>query len=105
MRDGNSVIANVSKILEKFPEARNDDKVLFAYYWYMFDNVNLDGDADDFVETFKHATPPSSIQRARQRLQYEGKEPQKYLPTDETILKYRKPSLLDDNDDSTKGDM
>jgi hypothetical protein len=90
-KNGKTVKDNVKTILIRFPETRDDDKLLFAYYWFMIDKVNLEGNADEFVETFRNsATPPSSIQRQRQILQYESDEMSKYQPTNPNVYMNRK---------------
>ncbi|AKQ08620.1 hypothetical protein [Bacillus phage vB_BceS-M2] len=73
-----SVKDNVRKLLEKYPQARNNDKLLFAVYWYEVDKVNMTNGFDTFLKTFNKSTPSSSIQRARQILQYEDKDKEKY---------------------------
>ena len=93
-RNAKTIRENVKTLLKKFPETRNNDKLLFSYYWYMFDQVDFDGNVDDFVETFQKATPPSSIQRQRQSLQYENEDMKKYQPTDPSVLIYRKKKEL-----------
>jgi hypothetical protein len=86
-KNGKSIIDNVKEILEMSPEARNNDRILMAYYWAVVDEVDFRS-FDSFVETFAKATPPSSLQRSRQLINYECAE-ETYLPTDEKILKQR----------------
>lgn len=86
-KNGKTLVQNVKEILESLPEARNNDRVLMAYYWGVIDEVDFRS-FDTFVDTFSIATPPSSIQRARQIVNYEAVEGN-FLPTDEKILKQR----------------
>lgn len=87
-KNGKTVVENVTDILRNFPETRNNDRLLMAYYWAAIDEIDFDGDMDEFLDGFKTATPPSSIQRARQMVNYEAIE-DNFLPTDEKILKDR----------------
>lgn len=86
-KNGKTVSQNVREILREVPEARNNDRILMTYYWAVVDEVEFD-DFDEFLETFSKATPPSSIQRARQLINYEAFE-ENLLPTNEKILKLR----------------
>ena len=48
----------------------------------------FEGDFDEYLESFAKATPPSSIQRARQMINYEAFE-ENLLPTNPKILRMR----------------
>lgn len=88
-KNGKTVVENVREILMELPEARNNDRLLFVYYWAVVDDIEFaGGDFDDFIEEFANATPPSSIQRARQMINYEAPE-ENLLPTNPRILKLR----------------
>jgi hypothetical protein len=87
-KNGKTIVQNVQDILDAFPEARNNDRILFAYYWAAIDEVEFEEGYESFVESYKNATPPSSIQRARQMINYEAPD-KNYLPTDPRILKMR----------------
>lgn len=87
-KNGKTVIENVREILRELPEARNNDRLLFAYYWAVVDEVEFD-DFEGFIDTFAKATPPSSIQRARQIINYEAPT-DNFLPTNDKILKIRR---------------
>jgi hypothetical protein len=87
-KNGLTIAENVRSILRTFPEARNNDNLLFAYYWGLIDEVDFEGDFDSFMEGFKYATPPSSLQRVRQLINYEAIE-DNYLPTNEKVRKLR----------------
>lgn len=86
-KNGKTVTENVREILTLVPEARNNDRLLFAYYWAIVDEVDFE-DFDNFLEDFAKATPPSSIQRARQTINYEAPE-ENLLPTEEAVLAQR----------------
>lgn len=87
-KNGKTIKQNVVDLLKAFPEARNNDRELFALYWALVDEVDFSGDFDSFLETFRRATPSASIQRARQIINYEDYH-ENLLPTDEGILKHR----------------
>lgn len=86
-KNGKTLVQNVREILENLPEARNNDRVLMAYYWGVVDEVDFRS-FDSFIDTFANATPPSSIQRARQMVNYEC-DYDNFLPTDEKVLRLR----------------
>lgn len=69
----------VGLVLAKYPDARNDDKLLIKLYWEEFDKVKS---LNDIVD----ATPPETIMRVRRKLNEKGK----YLPTDPEVLKRRR---------------
>jgi hypothetical protein len=87
-RNGKTVTENVREILRELPEARNNDRLLMAYYWAVVDEVDFEGDFEDFTDSFAKATPPSSIQRARQMINYEAPD-ENLLPTNPRIKKLR----------------
>lgn len=88
-KNGKTVVENVREILREIPEARNNDRLLMVYYWSVVDDIDFaGGDFEDFENAFANATPPSSIQRARQIINYEAFE-ENLLPTNEKILKLR----------------
>lgn len=88
-KNGKTIVQNVIDILRAFPEARDNDRILMSYYWAAIDEVEFDGNFKDYINSFKFATPPSSIQRARQMINYEA-ESENFLPNDPAVLKRRK---------------
>lgn len=85
-KNGLSITENVRELLAKFPETRENDRILFSYYWALIDEVDFSS-FDSFLETFVNATQPATISRSRQRINYEAKENQeRYLPRDETVI-------------------
>ncbi len=88
-KNGLSITQNVRDLLAKFPETRENDKVLYAYYWALIDEVDFNS-FDSFLESFVNATQPATISRSRQRINYEAKENQeRYLPRDESVITRR----------------
>lgn len=73
-------------ILERYPEARNDDLYLIILYWRYFDEL---GKYIRFVpyEVIKKATRPETIRRTRQYVQ---NTLGLYPPTRESVIKRRK---------------
>jgi hypothetical protein len=74
-----SINEKVRHILDRYPEARNNDKMLCRLYWQIFDNVKR-------LEDLDHATNPEFITRERRKLN----EVQLYMPTDPNVRSRRK---------------
>jgi hypothetical protein len=78
---------NVKTILQEVPESRNNDRVLFMYYWALFDEVDFECFSFDTVlDQMRFCTPPSAIQRVRQILQHEMGE---FTATDVKVKTFR----------------
>jgi DUF438 domain-containing protein len=89
-KNGKTVTQNVREILTELPEARNNDRLLFIYYWAVVDDIDFEHvHFESLLEDFAKATPPSSIQRARQIINYEAPE-ENLLPTNPKILELRR---------------
>lgn len=73
-----TVKEGVERILQAYPESRNDDRLLIILYWRMEDRAGL-----PFVpnEVINRLTMPTSIWRMRQKIQAEGR----LLPTDPEV--------------------
>jgi hypothetical protein len=64
----------VALVLERHPEARDNDGLLLYYYWLTFDGLDAvlpDEATRDRFRIFleKHATSPETIRRRRQEIQ------------------------------------
>lgn len=94
-KNGKTVKQNVLDILGTFPETRNNDRLLFAYYWGAVDDIDFENGFGGFIDSFATATPPSGIQRVRQMINYDDIADENYLPTDPAILAYRKKMAQD----------
>lgn len=70
----------VRRILEEFPQTRDDDKLLMVVYWALYDGVKIP------YSQIKRATPPETIRRARQMIQSSGE----LLPSKSTIIARRR---------------
>lgn len=93
-KNGKTIKENVKTLLREIPEARNNDRVLFMYYWALFDEVEFEtADFDSLLGQMRTSTPPSAIQRCRQILQHEAGE---YQATDTRIksLRERKEQVM-----------
>lgn len=73
----------VYSILERYPEARDNDRELMLRYWHEVDQLLFD---DTFPETFTaKGTSPESITRARRAIQASGE----FLPSEEVVKRRR----------------
>ena len=81
-----TVESRVLFILERYPEARNDDLYLIILYWRLFDEL---GRYIRFVpyEVIKKATRPETIRRTRQYIQ---NTLGLYPPTRESVIRRRR---------------
>lgn len=80
----------VAKVLEKYENARNDDKTLYAYYIYEYASefIRKDYEGHEYVRLrdMKHLPSTESVRRARQIIQNDDG---KFLPTKESVKKGR----------------
>lgn len=76
---------NVEKVLARYPQSRNNDKLLILMYWKDIDGLSF-GSEPEFIDgVINKSTSTESIRRARQLIQEDGR----FLPTDETVLARR----------------
>jgi hypothetical protein len=84
MVEKNVIKKRVRELLEKYPETRDDDRLLMVKYWNEFDGIPFD---HTFAMNFiTRATSPETIRRSRQYIQAQGF----FLPTEETVLVRRR---------------
>ena len=78
-----TIQSEVDYLLEKYPDARNNDLYLMVLYWRLIDKADI-----PFIpfSTIKVCSPPSSIWRVRQRIQNTLK---RFPPTDPEVAKKR----------------
>ena len=85
----------VYKILEKYPETRNSDGKLTAYYWYEFEKELLDLKDGEWIAHLKNLsrlTSESKLGRIRRKIQ---NEEGRFWPTVESIAKKRKLNMVE----------
>jgi hypothetical protein len=76
--------SSVLDLLERYEQARNDDKWLMLKYWQEIDNINTSiGFGPSFL---RRGTSPESICRARRSIQSSGLFP----PTDLEVMRKRR---------------
>lgn len=79
-----TVSARVEHLLDRYWEARNNDKTLHLLYWSIYDGIDIF--SMTIQDYMTKATSVETLNRARREIQSSGN----LLPTDEIIIKRRR---------------
>ncbi|PEL24360.1 hypothetical protein [Bacillus toyonensis] len=69
-----NVRQNVEELLQHYPEARENDKLLLLLYWQKVDMVRFSNGDISVIDFLFKATPSESITRARRKVQEERED-------------------------------
>lgn len=89
---GLSLQDKVAYVLEHYPEARDDDRLLTLWYWRTWDNLAAVVSEDQFDRLLtwcRNAAHPETIRRRRQEIQKLRTEVGHLLPSD-SVAAFRK---------------